>query len=99
MNTLVSLIGFVSFLLQMLIYVILVQVVLSWLVVFNVINVHNRFVRSVLRTIDAILDPLLRPIRRVLPDLGGIDLSPMLLVLAIILVQRLLNGVATDLLL
>ncbi|QMW23403.1 YggT family protein [Sandaracinobacteroides saxicola] len=97
MNTLGQLLGFISYLLQLLIYIILAQVILSWLVAFNVINYHNRFVRAVIDGLDRIIGPLVRPIRRVLPDMGGIDLSPLLLVLAIILVQRLLTGLAMDL--
>lgn len=96
MNTLAQLIGFVTYLLQLLIYVILIQVVLSWLVAFNVVNYSNRFVRAIIDGIDAILGPILRPIRRALPDIGGIDLSPLILVLGIVLLQRLLTGIAMD---
>ena len=97
MNTLAELVGFVIYLLQLLIYLMIAQVILSWLVAFNVVNYQNRFVRTVANALDRILDPLLRPIRRVMPDLGGIDLSPMLLILVIILVQRLLSGLVLDL--
>lgn len=98
MNTMAELIGFVLFLLQILIWVIVIQAILSWLVAFNVVNIHNRLVRSILVGLDRFLNPLLRPIRSVLPDMGGIDLSPMLLILGILLVQRLLSGVRLDLL-
>lgn len=98
MNTMAELIGFVLFALQILIWVIVVQAVLSWLVAFNVVNIHNRFVRFVLIGLDRFLNPMLRPLRSVLPDMGGIDLSPMLLILGILLVQRLLSGVRLDLL-
>lgn len=97
MNMLAELVGFVIYLLQLLIYLMIAQVILSWLVAFNVVNYQNRFVRTVANALDRILDPLLRPIRRVMPDLGGIDLSPMLLILVIILVQRLLSGLVLDL--
>jgi YggT family protein len=97
MNTLAQLLGFVIYLLQLLIYLMIAQVILSWLVAFNVVNLSNRFVRAIAQGLDRLLDPLLRPLRRVLPDLGGIDLSPMLLILAIILVQRLLTGIVLDL--
>lgn len=98
MNTLAELIGFIVFVLQILIWVIVVQAILSWLVAFNVVNMHNRFVRSVLVGLDRFLSPVLRPIRNLLPDMGGIDLSPMILVLGIILVQRLLTGIVMDML-
>ena len=96
MNTVAAIVGIVIMVLQWLIWIIIIQAILSWLVAFNVINTHNSFVRTVLVTLDRMLDPLLRPIRRVLPDLGGIDLSPMVLILGIILVQRLLPAVLLD---
>ncbi len=96
MNTLAAIVGIVIMVLQLLIWILIVQAILSWLVAFNVINTYNGFVRGVLRALDAITDPLLRPIRRVLPDLGGIDLSPMVLILIIILIQRLLPAILAD---
>jgi YggT family protein len=71
------------FLLGVLGIVIFVQVVISWLVVFNVINTHNDFVRNFLRALDVITEPLYRPIRKILPDFGGIDFSPLVVLLAI----------------
>jgi len=82
-----QLIGFLMMLLTLVIYLVIAQAILSWLVAFNVINTHNQFVRTVLTTLDRLLDPLLRPIRRFMPDLGGIDLSPMVLILAIIFLR------------
>jgi YggT family protein len=91
-----ALIGIVSLLLQVLMYIVIAQAILSWLVAFNVINTYNDFVRQLLYALDRILDPLLRPIRRLLPDLGGLDFSPMVLILLIIIAQRLLRGLAFD---
>jgi len=98
MNTMAELIGFIVYLLQLFIWVIIIQAILSWLVAFNVVNTSNRFVHAVLTGLDRLLNPLLRPIRRLLPDMGGIDLSPLLLILGIMLTQRLLQGLALDLL-
>ncbi len=99
MNMVAELIGFVVYVLQLFVWVIIAQAILSWLVAFNVINTQNRFVYSLVKGLDRFLNPLLRPIRNVLPDLGGIDLSPMVLILGVMLAQRLLSGLAVDLLL
>ena len=80
---LTGLLSAVIFLLGVLGLVIFVQVVLSWLIVFNVINTHNDFVRNFLRALDYITEPLYRPIRKVLPDFGGIDFSPLVVLIAI----------------
>jgi len=77
-------------LLSLLFWAILIGVVASWLVAFNVINPHNQFVRAVLDTINRITEPLCRPIRRILPDLGGIDFSPMIVLLLIQFVRMYL---------
>ena len=98
MNTMAELINFAVYLLQLMIWVIIIQAILSWLVAFNIVNMNNRFVASVLHGLDRFLNPLLRPIRNLLPDMGGIDLSPLVLVLGIMLVQRLLTGLRLDML-
>ena len=63
-------------LLQVLMWIIIIQAILSWLVAFNVINTHSDFVRSFLYALDRITAPLYRPVRRILPDFGGLDFSP-----------------------
>jgi YggT family protein len=98
MNTLAEFIGFIVYVLQLFIWIIIIQAILSWLVAFNVVNLDNRFVRGLLTGLDRLLNPLLRPIRNLLPDMGGIDLSPLVLILGIMLSQRLLQGLALDLL-
>ena len=62
---------------------VIIGVVMSWLVAFNVINLQNQFVFSVYQSLNGIVEPMLRPIRRFLPDMGGIDISPIVLLLAI----------------
>ncbi len=69
-------------------YVVLGMAVLSWLIAFNVVNIHNDLVRSIWNMLDALTTPLLRPIRRMLPNMGGIDISPVILLLLIVLVQH-----------
>ena len=78
-------------------WIIIIQAILSWLVAFNVINTHNDFVRTLLQALDRITEPLYRPIRKILPDFGGLDFSPLVVLLIIWGLQRLLTGVATDL--
>lgn len=69
--------------LQIYIVVILVWVVLSWLVGFNVINPYNGFVRAIIQGTGALVEPALRPIRRILPSMGGLDFSPIVLLLLV----------------
>jgi YggT family protein len=94
---LISLFQIVDLLLRVLTYLIIAQAILSWLVAFNVINSYNDFVRSLLGALDRISEPLYRPIRRILPDFGGIDFSPMVVLLLIYIVRIMLDGVAADL--
>ena len=86
--------------LQMLLWVlsgiVIAQVVLSWLFAFNVINPSSGFMRGLVDALDKITAPLYRPIRKVLPDFGGIDFSPLVLLLAIAIISRLLGGVAAE---
>jgi YggT family protein len=94
---LLALFQIVDVLLQILFWIIIVQAVLSWLVVFNVINTHNQFVRSVFTALDRLTRPLYRPIRKILPDFGGLDFSPVVVLLLIFVLRTLLSGLAYDL--
>ncbi|MBM6581765.1 YggT family protein [Microvirga sp. BT689] len=76
--------------LQLYTYLIIASAILSWLVAFNVINTRNDFVRSVWNFLDAVTEPVLRPIRNILPNLGGVDISPIILILLIIFIQNLI---------
>ena len=97
MNTLIVLVQLLTMVLQWLIWGLVIWAILSWLVAFNVINTHNGFVRAVMTGLDRVFEPMLRPIRRILPDMGGIDLAPMVLILLIMLVQRGLPAILLDL--
>ena len=77
-------------------YIIILQAILSWLVAFNVINTYNEFVRQLLSALDRITEPLYRPIRRILPDFGGLDFSPLVVLLLIYVARILLGGIAAD---
>ena len=71
-------------------WIIIAAAVVSWLVAFNVINTRNEFVRSVESFLYRVTEPVLGPIRRVLPNLGGIDVSPIILLLIIFFIQRVI---------
>ena len=86
----------VIMLLWVLSWIIIGQAILSWLVAFNVINTHNDFVRTLLQALDRITAPLYRPIRKILPDFGGLDFSPLVVLLIIWGLQTLLAGAARD---
>jgi len=82
-----ELLGFISSLIALYIYIIIAGAVMSWLMAFNVVNPYNPLVRSIWQALNALTEPLLRPIRRWMPDLGGIDISPIVLILACAFVQ------------
>ena len=88
--------GIVDMILQLLVWIIIAQIILSWLVAFNVINTSSNFVRTMLNGLDRLTAPLYRPIRKILPDFGGIDFSPIVLILAIQVVRKLVEGVALE---
>ena len=80
---LIPLLQIVDLLLQVLLWIIIIQAVLSWLVAFNVVSRYNSTVGGLINGLDRLTDPLYRPIRRILPDFGAIDLSPMIVLLLI----------------
>ncbi len=79
--------GFIVFilggLLTFALWAIIISAVLSWLIAFNVINTHNRGVYTIVRTLDSLTGPILEPFRRIIPSLGGIDISPIFAILII----------------
>ena len=87
----VPLIGFIVLVIDLYIWVVIAGAILSWLIAFNVVNTQNRFVYSVADMLYRITDPALRPIRRVLPNLGGIDISPVILILLLLFVRNLIQ--------
>ena len=70
---LIPLLQIIDLLLSVMLWVIIIQAILSWLVAFNVVNTHNDFVRQVLYALSRMTEPLYRPIRRVMPDFGALD--------------------------
>ena len=70
-------------------WIIIAMVVMSWLVAFNIVNPTNNIVRQIRYALYRLTEPLLGPIRRLMPDLGGIDISPVILLIALWFVQNL----------
>ena len=93
---LMALVQIADLLLDVLFWVIIVQVILSWLFVLNVLNTSSHGVRSFAVAIDRLTAPLYRPIRRMLPDFGGIDFSPLVIIILIQILKKLLGGVVTQ---
>jgi YggT family protein len=92
-----ALFNVLELLLSVLWWIIIIQVVLSWLFAFNVLNSSSDGLRRFVEALDRITEPLYRPIRKVLPDFGGIDFSPLILILLISVVQILLDGAEASL--
>ena len=93
---LIALVDIAKLLLSVLTWIIIIQVILSWLFAFNVLNTSSGGVRAFVIALDRITAPLYRPIRRILPDFGGIDFSPLVILILIQVLQKLLTGVETQ---
>ena len=83
----VPLIGFFVLVIDLYIWVVIASAILSWLVAFNVVNTNNRFVLSIADMLYRLTEPALRPIRNILPNLGGIDISPVILILFLLFIR------------
>ncbi|MBI1648346.1 YggT family protein [Hyphomicrobium sulfonivorans] len=94
---LLRLIDFAGYLVQLYVYVVIASVILSWLMAFGVVNPYNNTVRAIWQGLNAVTEPLLRPIRNLLPNLGGLDLSPVILLLGCFFVQSVVLGTLRDL--
>ncbi len=82
----------VDYLISIIVTLVIVQFVLSLLLSFNVVNMHNRFVEAVWTALNALLDPILRPVRRFMPNTGAIDFSPMVLIILLTIVRIVLGN-------
>ena len=87
----IYLLQIVQFVLTVVWWIIIVQAILSWLIAFNVINTSNNAVRQIWMALEKVTDPIYRPIRRVLPDFGALDLSPLVVLLLVGLLDRLVT--------
>lgn len=88
-----ALVEIADLLLTILTWIIIGQVILSWLLAFNVLNVQSGGVRNFIIALDRLTAPLYRPIRRLLPDFGGIDFSPLVILILVQVLKKLLAGV------
>ena len=86
----IRLLEFIDWLLGFYVFILVVTAIMSWLVAFNVINVRNDLVRQVLYTLELLTEPALRPIRRFVPPLGGLDLSFLVLFILIQLIRMVI---------
>ncbi len=91
----ITILSIIQYLLTIVWWIIIVQAVMSWLIAFNVINTYNPTVRSIWQALDRMTEPLYRPIRRIMPDFGALDLSPLVVLLIIgILMQIVIPNIA-----
>ncbi|WP_339635445.1 YggT family protein [uncultured Sneathiella sp.] len=85
-----SLLLLISAIINIFIWLLIANAILSWLVAFNVVNTNNQFVSTVGNFLYRITEPPLRPIRRIVPTMGGLDVSPIILILLLIFLRNLL---------
>jgi YggT family protein len=81
----------INTLFDLVVWVVIASAIMSWLVAFGVVNTRNQFIRMVVETLYRLTEPLLRPIRRMLPNLGGVDISPVVLLVGLYFVQYAFN--------
>ncbi|MEO6433935.1 MAG: YggT family protein [Sphingomicrobium sp.] len=93
---LLALVQIAIMLLNILWWIIIAQVVISWLIAFNVLNTSSNGVRAFLSALDKLTGPIYRPIKRLLPDFGGMDFSPLVVLILISVTQKLLAGFVTQ---
>jgi YggT family protein len=86
-----AILDIVLIVLDLYVWLLIASAILSWLIAFNVVNTRNQFVASVAEFLYRITEPLLRPIRNFMPNLGGLDISPIILILIIMFLQRVIT--------
>jgi YggT family protein len=86
-----AILDIVLIVLDLYVWLLIAAAILSWLIAFNVVNTRNQFVASVAEFLYRITEPVLAPIRRMLPNFGGLDISPIILILIIMFIQRVIT--------
>ncbi len=94
---LLAIIQILGYLITILTTVVIVQFLIGLAIMFNIISMQNQIVSSIYQSLNLILDPVLKPIRRVMPDTGAIDFSPMVLIIGLSILQMLITGLYRDL--
>jgi YggT family protein len=89
-RAMIELLQFISYLLTIYVYIVIAMAILSWLIAFNVVNTRNPVVHMIAELLYRLTDPVLRPIRNLLPNMGGIDISPIILFLIILFIQSVI---------
>jgi YggT family protein len=86
-----AILDIVQIVLDLYIWLLIASAILSWLIAFNVVNTRNQFVASVSEFLYRITEPVLAPIRNIMPNLGGLDVSPIVVILIIMFIQRIIT--------
>ena len=84
--------GLINLAITLYIWIILIQVLISWLIVFEVINVKNAKAQSLIALLKKATDPVFKPLQKIIPNIGGIDITPIVVILGLSLIQRALYG-------
>ena len=87
-----TLLQITGYLINIVVTLVIVQFVLSLLISFNVVNMHNNVVAALWQAVNALLDPILKPIRRIMPHTGALDLSPMVLIIGLTILEIILQN-------
>ena len=85
-------IGLISLAITIYIWIIVIQVLISWLIIFEVININNSKAKNLINLLQKATDPVFKPIRKYIPPIGGIDITPIIVILGLTLIQRALYG-------
>ncbi len=91
---LITLSQVIGYLISIVIFLIIAQFVMSLLISFNVVNMHNDFVAAIWRAVNALLDPILNPVRRLMPNTGAIDFSPLVLIVGLRILDIVVRNLA-----
>ena len=86
-----AILDIINIVLDLYVWLLIASAILSWLIAFNVVNTRNQFVAAVAEFLYKITEPVLRPIRNVMPNLGGLDISPIIVILIIMFIQRVIT--------